>query len=68
MLFTSPIFFLFLILVMAVWPAVAIHRRTRYATIGAVSLVYYGWWDWRCVLVLLAVALTSSFWAKNVSS
>ncbi|MDO9171517.1 MAG: MBOAT family O-acyltransferase [bacterium] len=59
MLFTSPIFFLLVIFVLAVWPAVAMRRRARHALIAAVSLVFYGWWDWRCIAVLVAVAATS---------
>lgn len=55
MLFTSIAFALFLPLVLGLYWAIGAHRfRTQNALLIAASFLFYGWWDYRFVLLLLA--------------
>ncbi len=53
MLFNSVAFFAFAAAFFAAWPIVRKRRTARLATIALASLVFYGFWDPRYVLVLL---------------
>ncbi len=57
MLFNSVAFFAFAALFFAVWPLVCARKGARLATIAVASLVFYGFWDPRYVLVLLGTGL-----------
>jgi hypothetical protein len=57
MLFTTPLFLSFLVTVFALYWAVA-HRRWQNGVILLASLVFYGSWDWRYLLLLLLIAGT----------
>ncbi len=57
MLFNSVAFFVFAALFFAVWPLVCRQRRPRLAAIALASLVFYGFWDPRYVLVLLGTGI-----------
>jgi len=56
-LFNSFAFFAFAAVFFAAWPLVCASRGRRLAAITAASLVFYGFWDPRYVLVLLATGL-----------
>ena len=61
MLFHSQLFILgFLPPVLAGYYALAAHRRARQTLLVGASLVFYGWWDARFVLLL--VVLTMANW------
>ena len=57
MSFTSLSFFLFLPVVFALYWALRRHLRWQNALIVLASYVFYGWWDWR---FLLLIALTTA--------
>lgn len=57
MLFNSFAFFVFAGVFFALWPLVCSRRRPRLAMIAIASLVFYGFWNPRYVLVLLATGL-----------
>ncbi len=58
MLFSSQAFILgFLPPVLALYWAVAAHRRARQAVVVGASLLFYALWNWRFVPVLLGLAL-----------
>ena len=52
MIFNSIPFLVFLAVFMAVWPHVRRHDRPRVAFIALASAVFYGWWDWRFLLLI----------------
>ena len=58
MLFNSFEFLLFLPLVFAVYWALARHLRLQNLLVVAASYVFYGWWDWR---FLVLIAFTSAW-------
>lgn len=57
MLFTSIEFFVFLPLVFALYWMLNRHTRWQNLLVVAASYVFYGWWDWR---FLLLIAFTSA--------
>ena len=73
MLFSSQVFILiFLPLVLALYYALAAHRRARLAVLLASSLIFYAWWDVRFVALLPATItlnwlLSRLFLARSVS-
>jgi len=52
MLFDSPIFFLFLILVVAIYWRLKFNRQNVFLLLA--SYFFYGWWDWRFLLLMIA--------------
>src|SRR5208282_2209485 len=58
MLFDSPIFFVFLVVVVAVYWRLP--RREQNVFLLAASYFFYGWWDWR-FLLLMAGSTTIDF-------
>ncbi len=57
MLFNSLPFLFFIVLFAAGWPLARRRDGSRWAYIIACSLFFYGWWEWRYVLLLVATAL-----------
>ena len=57
MLFTSIEFFVFLPVVFALYWLIRKHLRLQNLLVVAASYVFYGWWDWR---FLLLIAFTSA--------
>lgn len=57
MLFTSIEFFVFLPLVFALYWLLNKHTRWQNLLVVAASYIFYGWWDWR---FLLLIAFTSA--------
>ena len=64
MLFNSLAFFVFTAAFFAVWPLVCANRRARYWVIASFSLVFYGFWDPRYVLVLVATCAADFSFAR----
>ena len=58
MLFNSFIFAAFLPLVFALYWGVFRGVRARNLLLITAGFVFYGWWDWRFLLLLLATSLT----------
>jgi len=58
MLFNSFIFAVFLPLVFALYWGVCRGVRAQNLLLIAAGFVFYGWWDWRFLLLLLATSLT----------
>ena len=54
MLFHSLVFVLFAVLFYLVWPLVKGRQRPRWIWLTGMSFVFYGWWDWRFLLLILA--------------
>jgi len=60
MLFNSQLFIVgFLPIVLALYYALASHRRARQALIVLASLVFYGWWDIRFVPLLAGLTIAN---------
>ena len=59
MLFNSPEFLVFLVIVYAAYRVLPF-RLQNYMLLGA-SYFFYGWWDWRFVF-LMALSTTIDFW------
>jgi D-alanyl-lipoteichoic acid acyltransferase DltB (MBOAT superfamily) len=65
MLFDSPIFFVFLILVVvAYWRLV--FRAQNLFLLGA-SYFFYGWWDWRFLLLMIGSTIVDYFIAHAIA-
>ena len=65
MLFNSQLFIVgFLPIVLALYYALASHRRARQALIVFASLVFYGWWDIRFVPLLAGLTIANWLIAK----
>jgi D-alanyl-lipoteichoic acid acyltransferase DltB (MBOAT superfamily) len=58
MLFNSIVFGLFLPLVFGVYWSLRPQLRAQNALLIVAGCVFYGWWDWRFLLLLLATSLT----------
>jgi alginate O-acetyltransferase complex protein AlgI len=67
-LFNSLAFFVFTAAFFAVWPFVCSNRRARYLAIASFSLVFYGFWDPRYVLVLVATCAADFSFARAMES
>ena len=61
MLFNSLTFFIFFVLFYAVYLVVRRHDRVRLFLIVAGSAVFYGWWDWRFLLLIFSTGLVDFF-------
>lgn len=67
LLFNSLGFFAFAAIFFAAWPLVCRHATSRYVAITAASLVFYGAWDPRFVLLLLGTALSDFLFGIGMS-
>ncbi len=61
MLFTSIEFFVFLPLVFALYWVLNRHTRWQNLLVVAASYVFYGWWDWRFLLLIAFTSACSYF-------
>jgi alginate O-acetyltransferase complex protein AlgI len=64
-LFNSVTFAIFFPLVLALYWALRTPRRQNPLLVVA-SMVFYGWWDWRFLLLLVASTLTDYFCALGI--
>jgi D-alanyl-lipoteichoic acid acyltransferase DltB (MBOAT superfamily) len=53
MTFNSVAFLVFILVFFALWPLVKGKRNLRFILIIISSLFFYGWWDWRFILLIL---------------
>jgi alginate O-acetyltransferase complex protein AlgI len=67
--FTSPTFVVFLAVFFTAWPLVRAFapRAVAHVLIVAASLVFYGWSDWRFVVLLAAIALVGFGFALRIA-
>ncbi len=68
MLFNSLIFLAFAAIFFSVWPLVKKHVLLRCWWIVAASFVFYGWWDWRFLLLILASGFIDFFAALGIDA
>jgi alginate O-acetyltransferase complex protein AlgI len=57
MTFNSLEFILFMLAFMALWPNVRERTQPRLFAITLFSFVFYGWWDWRFLILLIVSGL-----------
>jgi alginate O-acetyltransferase complex protein AlgI len=62
MSFTTPTFFVFLVIVYSLYWQFG--RKGQNRVILAASLVFYGWWDWRFLFLLLFIS-SVDFWVAD---
>ncbi len=65
MLFDSPVFFVFLILVVAVYWQLGWRRQNLFLVLA--SYFFYGWWDWRFLGLILLSTVVDFFCARTVA-
>lgn len=65
MLFDSPVYILFLVLVVAVYWRLEWRRQN--IMLLAASYFFYGWWDWRFLLLMLASTLVDFYIAHGIA-
>jgi len=57
MSFNSLTFTIFIAVFAAIWPFVKTHRLSRYWAITIASFIFYGWWDWRFLILIVFTGL-----------
>lgn len=67
MIFTEAIFFVFLVAVFAAYWLLKKHREWQLRLLLVASAIFYGWWDWRFLLLIGTVVLISWVTAQQVS-
>lgn len=65
MAFNSLAFLAFGAIFFVVWPLVRRHDMPRWLWITAMSVFFYGWWNWRYVPLMLVVAIIN-YYAGNL--
>jgi D-alanyl-lipoteichoic acid acyltransferase DltB (MBOAT superfamily) len=65
MLFDSPIFFVFLILVVVAYWRLGFRAQNLFL-LGA-SYFFYGWWDWRFLLLMIGSTIVDYFIAHAIA-
>ncbi len=66
MLFDTPVYFLFLTLVVIVYWQLD-HKRQNLFLLAA-SYFFYGWWDWRFLLLMMGSTLVDYIVARKIGS
>ena len=66
MLFDTPVYFVFLILVVCLYWR--LQRRAQNVFLLVCSYFFYGWWDWRFLFLIGASTLADYFLALRISS
>jgi alginate O-acetyltransferase complex protein AlgI len=65
MLFDSPVFYVFLALVVtAYWQ---LKWRQQNVLLVIASYFFYGWWDWRFLVLILLSTLVDFYCARNIA-
>ncbi|MBK9193207.1 MAG: hypothetical protein IPM77_17845 [Crocinitomicaceae bacterium] len=57
MIFNSIEFLLFALVFFAGWPLLKKEKNLRWFFITAMSFVFYGWWDWRFLILIIGSGL-----------
>jgi D-alanyl-lipoteichoic acid acyltransferase DltB (MBOAT superfamily) len=65
MLFDSPAFFVFLVLVVFVYWRLGFKRQNQFLLLA--SYFFYGWWDWRFLLLMIASTTIDYFIAHAIA-
>ena len=65
MLFDTPVFFLFLTL--TVWIYWRLGHRSQNGFLLLASYVFYGWWDWRFLLLMMSSTAVDYVLAKKIA-
>jgi len=65
MLFDTPIYFLFLVLVVPVYWCLAHRHQNRMLLLA--SCFFYGWWDWRFLLLMLGSATMDFILGRKIA-
>src|SRR3954447_10976812 len=66
MLFDTPIFFVFLLVVVALYWAIK-DRRKQNVLLLVASYFFYGWWDWRFLGLILISTVVDFHCAKYIA-
>ena len=66
MLFNSIVFLLFFIVFFLVWPLAKKQATSRWICIIFFSFVFYGWWDWRFLLLIIFSGLIDFVAAQSM--
>ncbi len=61
MLFNSIPFLIFIVIFFLLWPFFNKKNNLRWFFITAMSLVFYGWWDWRFLFLIIGSGLIDFF-------
>ncbi len=61
MTFNSLAFLIFAAIFFMLWPLVRRHQQARWVAITVASFIFYGWWDWRFSLLLVANGLVDFY-------
>ena len=65
MLFNSSTFFIFLIITFLIyWKATQYNNKTSQLILLAASYVFYGWWDWRFLILIIISSVADFFIGK----
>ena len=67
MLFNSLIFVAFAIVFFGLWPLPNRRDLTRWGFLTGMSLVFYGWWDWRFIFLLLTSGLIDFYCGRAMA-
>lgn len=65
MLFDTPVYIAFLILVVAAYWCLDFRNQNRFLL--AASYFFYGWWDWRFLCLMIASTVIDYFIATRIS-
>ena len=65
MLFDTPVYFLFLCLVVLIYWRLGWRSQNR--MLLAASCFFYGWWDWRFLLLMMTSATVDFFLARKIA-
>ncbi len=65
MLFDTPVYLLFLILIVLLYWKLGFHGQNRFLLAG--SYLFYGWWDWRFLLLMIASTVIDYVIAIRIS-
>jgi len=63
-LFNSLIFLLFIGIVLVVYPRLRLREQNVFLLVA--NYIFYGWWDWRFNLLLLASTVVDFFTAQKI--
>jgi alginate O-acetyltransferase complex protein AlgI len=66
MLFDTPVFAVFLVLVVSIYWRLGFNAQNRFLL--AASYFFYGWWDWRFLLLMIASTLIDYWIALRIAA
>ena len=66
MLFDTPVFFIFLTIVVACYWLLGWRKQNVFLLFA--SYFFYGWWDWRFLSLIVVSTLVDFYCAKNIAS